>query len=80
MVTVKKKSKAYTDKINKIVKMNLKEANLISQINHELLFRLSASKTQNFSKLLDQLENQRDSLGISNVSINANSIEQVFLK
>lgn len=79
-LTVKKNSKTFIDKITKMVRINVKEANLSSKINREILYRLSASQTKNFPKLLNQLENFKEKLGILNVSISANSIEQVFLK
>jgi hypothetical protein len=45
-----------------------------------ITFTLPSNRTDKFADMLDKLENQRELLGIANVSMSVTTMEEVFLK
>lgn len=80
ILTLEQNTPQKIGEISKIVKKIVKESQFKSSVNSELFFKLSAKFSKDFPILLDELENLKEKLSITNVSISANTIEQVFLK
>ena len=66
--------------IDAIIKSEVPDAKLESNISAELTYVLPHESSQNFESLFTKLETNRGSLGISSFGASVTTMEEVFLK
>lgn len=66
--------------ITDLVKSHVASASLESEISAELSYLLPFDESENFEKLLLDIEGKADNLGISSFGTTATTMEEVFLK
>lgn len=69
-----------TSKVTELVKSHVATAALESEISAELSYLLPFDESDNFEKLLLEIETKSSDLGIDSFGTTATTMEEVFLK
>ncbi|KAK3091888.1 hypothetical protein FSP39_023469 [Pinctada imbricata] len=79
-LTIVKENNCNVDKVTSVVQKYVHEAELESNIGYELSYILPRESSAQFEPLFDDLQNNRQTYGISSLGASVTTMEEVFLR
>lgn len=79
-MTVVKNSSFNSSQLNNVVKSLVPKAERVTDVGAEVSYVLPSSSTHAFPELFDQLEAEKNALGIVSFGVSVTTMEEVFMK